>query len=452
MNPSQFEDEFIAAKRPHILNITNHGIHQWEIVPGLIDTGGQNIFVNHLTDELVKRNYKVTILNRGGYKHPETGQLQVGTHYKSPYQRIHYLEDGLHQFVRKEDMGDQISALSDSLKLFLDSSHTPVDILITHYWDGGLLGLKLRDSLHPDVPHVWVPHSLGEIKDKITVPVDRDDLRIEERIKAEREVLQYVDIVGVTSDIIRSSLVNDYQFQGKTVWLPPCVDTGRYHSRNIPADDPLWQFLSQRSGLTKAEIQNRQIISEISRTDQTKRKDVLIKAFAGLQQTHPDTFLILTIDQGQKDIAQDLSRLIHTHNLETSIAVVGSVREELPAIYAISDIYCTPSVMEGFGMSAQEAASTKIPVISSDRVVFVTGYLLGDSQMNVEYGKDRFFILGQGAIVVPADDVDGFKCALAYLLDHDDLRKRMGEAAYHYTIPYFTWETIGDEFIASLED
>ena len=26
----------------HILQVTNHGLHEWEITPGLPDTGGQN--------------------------------------------------------------------------------------------------------------------------------------------------------------------------------------------------------------------------------------------------------------------------------------------------------------------------------------------------------------------------------------------------------------------------
>jgi len=39
----------------HILMITNHGLHQWQVIPGLPDTGGQKIFVNEMRDVLAKR-------------------------------------------------------------------------------------------------------------------------------------------------------------------------------------------------------------------------------------------------------------------------------------------------------------------------------------------------------------------------------------------------------------
>ena len=29
--------------RRHVLMITNHGVHEWKVVPGLPDTGGQNV-------------------------------------------------------------------------------------------------------------------------------------------------------------------------------------------------------------------------------------------------------------------------------------------------------------------------------------------------------------------------------------------------------------------------
>jgi hypothetical protein len=45
--------------------ITNHGIHQWQVVPGLPDTGGQNVFVNQFTAALVKLGFRITIINRG---------------------------------------------------------------------------------------------------------------------------------------------------------------------------------------------------------------------------------------------------------------------------------------------------------------------------------------------------------------------------------------------------
>jgi glycosyltransferase involved in cell wall biosynthesis len=97
--------------------------------------------------------------------------------------------------------------------------------------------------------------------------------------------------------------------------------------------------------------------------------------------------------------------------------------------------------MEGFGMSAQEAAATGKPVVASDLVPFAVEYLLGPEPKRVAVdGGDGVLRLGEGAIVVPADDVAGFAQALITLLGDDQLRSEMGRRALAITIPYFTWE------------
>nr|NIV30136.1 glycosyltransferase [Anaerolineae bacterium] len=134
--------------------------------------------------------------------------------------------------------------------------------------------------------------------------------------------------------------------------------------------------------------------------------------------------------------------LIRALDLQRHVAVVGSVWDILPTLYAVTDVYCTPSVMEGFGMSAQEAAATGVPVVASHLVPFATEYLLGEepevlpSGSNLEASSVR---RGNGAVIVQADDVQGFAYALEMLLLDDGLREEMGRNAYHITVPYFTW-------------
>ncbi|HUX77536.1 MAG TPA: hypothetical protein VMY40_12970, partial [Anaerolineae bacterium] len=67
--------------------------------------------MNHCSEALAKVGFKITIVNRGGYPHPVTGEMRRGIHYKDEHQRIVYLEDGLHEFVRKEDMDERIPGL-----------------------------------------------------------------------------------------------------------------------------------------------------------------------------------------------------------------------------------------------------------------------------------------------------------------------------------------------------
>lgn len=447
INDERLHQAFIQSSREHILMLTIHGVHEWQVVPGLQDTGGQNVFVNMFSSALCKSGYKVTIVNRGGYPHPRTGDSQAGLCYLDENQRILYLEDGLPEFVRKEDMGDRLPDLLDSLTSFLEEEGEKVELIVSHYWDAGKLGNLLIQNNELNAKHVWVPHSLGMLKRRNLSPEACNDLRIQERIAFERDIFKQVDFLGATSSKIKASAEYDYGYEGKTLWLPPWVNQERYYPRAVSDSNSIWHVLSKASGVSPEEIQGKKIITEISRTDDTKQKDVLIKAFALAHQRHPDSFLVVSIDKTNGPLADELLGLIETENLAGNVAAVGSIWEALPALYAITDIYCTPSIMEGFGMSVQEAAATRVPVVSSNLVPFATEYLAGEAASKIETGFRSEITIGAGALIVSPGDVEGFAGAIDLLLSDEPLRKTMGLSAFKATIPYFTWEHIVQDFL-----
>ncbi len=448
---AEFHREFIHSPRKHILMITNHGIHQWRVMAGLPDTGGQNVFVNQFTLALAKFGYKITILNRGGYPHPVSGEMQQGVDYADKNQRIVYLEDDTNEFVRKEDMAAQLPGLVNYLGDFLRAEESTIDLIISHYWDAAKLGILYNQTRPDPLKHIWVPHSLGAIKKRNMPESEWPRLRIDERIETEQEMIKHLDGIASTSSAIRHSLQDDYFYSGPDLFLPPCVDPDRYHPRHEITDgNKIWPFLSEHSGLTPEEIRRCKIITEISRTDTTKRKDVLIKAFAHIQRQNPHSFLIVTIDKNQADLYGQLTELIKSLQVEKHVAVLGSVWDWLPLIYSVTDVYCTPSVMEGFGMTPQEAAATRVPVVSSHLVPFVVEYLLGGDVKEIPVDGRHPLRQGEGAIVVEADDVDGFAQALETLLQDDELRHEMSENAYRLTIPYFTWGHVVNDFLETI--
>jgi glycosyltransferase involved in cell wall biosynthesis len=289
------------------------------------------------------------------------------------------------------------------------------------------------------------------VKKRNVDPEQWDDLRIDERITIEQELVAEVDGVAATSSTIRESLREDYNYVGPDLFLPPCVDTERYHPREIDATDPIWAFLGDLTGLSAEEVRRRKIITEISRTDTTKRKDVLIEAFARVHAEVSESLLVVAIDERQP-LADKLLALIRKHGLEHDVVTVGSIPERLPKVYAITDVYCTPSVMEGFGMSAQEAAATGVPVVTSHLVPFATEYLLGDQIETVDVtGSDHALRQGEGAIVVQADDVAGFTAALTRLLTDQTLSRKIGSRALDITVPYFTWAKQVPAFLEDIE-
>ena len=432
--------QFVESERKHILMITNHGIHQWDVISGLPDTGGQNVYVNQLTDVLETFGFKITIVNRGGYPHPTTGEMRTGKRYKDAHRRILYIEDSTREFVRKEDMKEQVPELADFLNNVLDEEKQPIDLIISHYWDAALLGVQLNEKREEKIPHLWVPHSLGAVKKRNMPPETWEKLRVDERIATEREFIPRLDHVAATSSLIRESLRNDYS-SSVSLFLPPCVKPEKFYARDIPEEHEIWDFLSRTLGRDKEEMRRSRYITEVSRTDKTKRKDVLIKAYARTREKHPELKLIVSVDQNEEELYAELTGLIRELGVEDGVVVIGHEAERMPFIYSLTAVYCSPSVMEGFGMSVQEAAATSVPVIGSDKIPFVKEYLLGENvREEAVPGNKAKLQVGEGGIVVPADETEGFAYAMDKLLSDEELRKSMGERALHITVPYFTWE------------
>ncbi|MEA3336892.1 MAG: glycosyltransferase [Chloroflexota bacterium] len=437
-----------TSPAPHVLMVTNHGVHQWQIIPGLPDTGGQNVFVNQFTAALAQLGFRVTIVNRGGYPDPSTGELRAGYKVKDFNQRILYLDDGLPEFVRKEDMHERLPALAEALTRDLQEE---VDLIISHYWDGAALAAAFNAASARHVPHYWVPHSLGRLKKRNVSAAQWYPLRIEERIAVENDLIPQLDGIAATSATIQQSLLNDYGYRGPSLFLPPCVDTDRFHPRPVSDDNPIWKTLADLTGYSTDQVRSHKIVTEISRTDSTKRKDVLLRAFSRARRSSPACILIVAIDDRQAALADSLHSLMDELGLAGQVATVGPIWDLLPDLYAVTDLYCTPSIMEGFGMSAQEAAATAVPVVSSQLVPFATEYLLGANPQIIEVEKAADPLrVGQGAIVVRADDVAGFAHALSYLLNDDSLRCRMGRQAYEITVPYFTWDHMVRAFLQGI--
>ncbi|NIN67995.1 MAG: glycosyltransferase, partial [Anaerolineae bacterium] len=185
------------------------------------------------------------------------------------------------------------------------------------------------------------------LKKRNVPPEEWPDLRIDERIAVEVDLVKSVDAIGATSNVIQETLRDDYRYEGPTPFLPPCIDPARYHPRQVSPEDGIWRFLSDHCELSPAEVRKCRIVTEISRTDRTKRKDVLIRAFAKTQQQIQDTLLVVSIDENRSGLAKELRSLIDVLGVRSHVAVVGTVWERLPHLYSVSHIYCTPSIMEG---------------------------------------------------------------------------------------------------------
>jgi glycosyltransferase involved in cell wall biosynthesis len=163
-----------------------------------------------------------------------------------------------------------------------------------------------------------------------------------------------------------------------------------------------------------------------------KRKNLprLLQAYARLRQDLPGWKLVIVGARKWKSapIFDTLSRL----GLEPYVHFTGFVEEDdLPALYNGADLFCFPSLYEGFGLPVLEAMACGTPVVTSSTSSLPE-------------------VAGEAALLVDPYDVEAIAAAMRRVLSDpelaQDLRARgLARAAQ------FTWERTARETIAVYE-
>jgi glycosyltransferase involved in cell wall biosynthesis len=146
-----------------------------------------------------------------------------------------------------------------------------------------------------------------------------------------------------------------------------------------------------------------------------KNLPVLLDAFARLGRD--DVTLVLVGPRGwNEDLEARLDRL------GRRVVALGFVDPDaLRALYAGAEVFCYPSIEEGFGLPVLEAMAQATPVVTSSGTA------------TAEVADDA------GVLVDPAD-VAGLADALSKLLDDEQERARLGGAGQRRASERFTWE------------
>lgn len=165
---------------------------------------------------------------------------------------------------------------------------------------------------------------------------------------------QYVGVSRATRDALAQVGVPDerlsYIYNGMDLegWQADPREALRLRRQKLPpgTDGPLYTYYG-RPGVTKG-------------------VEVLIRAFPHVLREEPQAKLVLILGrypQQRRDELQDLAQ----STLGDAVQVIGSVpRHELPNHLLASDAVVVPSLTEGFGFTAAEAAQLGVPVVASN--------------------------------------------------------------------------------------
>jgi glycosyltransferase involved in cell wall biosynthesis len=126
-------------------------------------------------------------------------------------------------------------------------------------------------------------------------------------------------------------------------------------------------------------------------------------------------------------VGRDYGARAEIESRASSLGIRGSVhlpgyvpRQDLPALYAGSLVYVSPSYFEGFGLTVLEAMAFKCPVVVSNRTALPE-------------------VAGHAALIVDPDDTEGLADAILLAAFDPEYRTRMIEAGTR-RIKDFSWD------------
>ena len=373
--------------------------------PGLGDAGGLNVYVAELARRLGERGLKVDVFTRRDT--PEVPDV-VDVH---EHTRVIHLKAGPAAYVAKEALPSLIDEFSAQLAARLDQH----DLIHSHYWLSGQVGLQLKRGC--GLPLVHTMHTMARVKNSnlgAGQPVEPDV-----RLHGEAAIVHGADVLTAnTSDEAAELRANYGAWAEQIMIVPPGVDLHTFHPCNQP-----------KSRAQFGVVQDIEVILFVGRIQPLKAPDVLIKAVAELVRRDParrDRLQLIIIggpSGANGEWSQTLGPLAVDHGIENMVDFrPHSVRSELFRWYCVSDVVAVPSYNESFGLVALEAQACGRPVVATD---------VGGLRHTV---RDHY-----SGLLVRGHDERAWADALAAILDDHDEMIRMGaNAAAHAAT--FSWD------------
>jgi phosphatidylinositol alpha-1,6-mannosyltransferase len=212
----------------------------------------------------------------------------------------------------------------------------------------------------------------------------------------------------------------------KIVRLPPGVETDFFTPKE--KDEKLVELYS---------LKDKVVLLTISRLDERKGHDMVLKAIPKLLPDYPD-IIYLIVGKGREE--ERLRKIVSENELKDTVIFAGYVHEDqLPKYYNLCDIFVLPNRIseksalrgdyEGFGIVFLEASACGKPVIGG-RSGGVTDAILNGVT---------------GHLVDPLSPED-ITSIIRRLLDDRALREKMGNAGRDWVVKNFDWKVLMKRF------
>ncbi len=106
------------------------------------------------------------------------------------------------------------------------------------------------------------------------------------------------------------------------------------------------------------------VVGHIGRFMTQKNHEGLLRIFQRLRQERPGSVLLLV---GEGELEKDIREHVKEIRMEDKVVFTG-VRKDIQRVYSAMDVFCLPSLYEGFPVVLLEAQANRLPIVCSDHI------------------------------------------------------------------------------------
>ncbi len=292
---------------------------------GKFDSGGLNIYVEKISDQLSKNNH-VTVVTAEKAESFAKGNLD--------FQSLNLFDKDLSVEDKEIYLQEFINKLYESFDL--DS----FDVIHAHYWLSGLVGKEIKNKFNK--PLVFTSHSLGIFLEGYN----------KERVDCEKIIMTSSDVITTSSQFEKNMISENYKIDSSKMKLvKPGVDVEIF----IP----------------NSEIKRENIFLSIGRIQEQKGQiDVLkfLDNFRKVENNFKCYFIGGPSGKSGIKYLEDLKKVVIDLELESYVEFLDIISQaKIRDLLNKSKLLIHTSKFETFGLVAAEALAMGVPVLTTNR-------------------------------------------------------------------------------------
>jgi D-inositol-3-phosphate glycosyltransferase len=389
--------------------------------PGSVDSGGQNVYVAHVARQLAQLGYQVDVFTRRDSQDARQ-VVKLG-----PNLRVIHVHAGPSHFIAKEQMLPYMDEFAQSMMSFMKRKGISYDLVHANFFMSGMVAHQIRRTL--GIPYVITFHALGRVR---KLHQGQSDGFPPERMDIEEQLMRHAERIIAECPQDKDDMERLYGAPSKRIDIVPC---GFDPSEMWPETAKARPYL----GLLDDEF----VLLQLGRMVPRKGVDNVIRSVGVLRNRYGIRAKLLVVggdaqqadslDSPEMKRLMDITRELDLHN---QIVFVGQKpRDILRYYYSAADAFITTPWYEPFGITPLEAMACGTPVV---------GAAVGGIKATVVDGHTGY--------LVPPKDPEALAERLAYLHEHPERARQLGNQGLRLAYQCYTWRSVAQQISTSYQN